>query len=97
MQRRRAGHARFAGLAGNIDAHAELSHSLPASTTARDAAELDRLQADPARGLDLVMAPDVIQRMNAFVGADCDVGGRRDRCHAGKVVADHRLLEKVEA
>ena len=73
-----------------------LSHSLPASVTRADAAELDRLQADAARGLALVMAPDVVERMNAFVGADRDVGCRRHRRHAGEVVGRHRLLEEIE-
>ena len=56
MQRRRAGDARFAGLAGNIHAHAEAVAQLAGLGHRADAAELDRLQADAARGLALVMA-----------------------------------------
>src|SRR5664280_2359181 len=98
VQRCRAGDAGFASLAGDIDAHAEAVAQLAGLDHRPDAAELDCLQADAARGLALVMAGDVGERMDTFVGADCDLGrGRGDRRHAGEIIGHNRLLEESEA
>src|SRR5512140_526429 len=40
---------------------------------AAHAPELDGFQARPARGTALVVATDIVERVNAFIGADGDV------------------------
>ena len=87
MQRRGAGHARFAGLAGDIHAHAEAIAEPRRFDHAADAADLDRFQADAARRLVLVMAANVVERMNAFVGANGGIACRGNLRHAGQIVA----------
>src|SRR2546430_107573 len=55
------------------------------------------LAAPAPRGGPLVVAADVLERMEALVGADGDVACRG--CHgghAGEVVRLHRLLEEIE-
>src|SRR5262245_30702262 len=61
MQCGRAGDARFAGLAGNIHPHAEAVAQHPGLGQRAEAAQLDRLQADTACRLALMMTPDVIE------------------------------------
>ena len=88
VQRGGAGDARLAGLAGNVDAHAEPFAQPAGLRHGADAAELDGLQADAARGTVLVMVGDIGERMDAFVGADGDVARRRgDRRHAVEISA----------
>ena len=43
------------------------------------------------------MALDVVERMNAFVGADRNAARRGDARHAGKIVGMDRLLEEAQA
>src|SRR5436305_14681711 len=65
---------------------------------AAHSAELDGFEAHPARGMALVMAADVLERMDALVGADGDLARcGRDRRHPGKIIRRHRLLKKAEA
>ncbi len=68
----RAGDAGFAGLARHVDADAELLAQAARRHHAAHAAELDGLEAHAARGLALVVAADVVERMDALVGADRD-------------------------
>ena len=61
MQRRGAADARLAGLAGEIDRHAEIVTETAGFDHPAHAAELDRFQADAARGLARMMQPDVVE------------------------------------
>ncbi len=98
MQRRGAGHARLAGFARNVHAHAEAVAQPAGRYDAANAAELDRLQADAARRLAVVMPLDVVEAVDAFVGADGDLGGRGlCRRHAVEIVRLDRLFEEIEA
>ncbi len=92
-----AGDAGFARLGGHVHLHPERV-AQPARLHGRaHAAELDGLQAHAARRPVRVIAADVRERMDAFVGADRDVAGRsRDRCHSGDIVGVHGLLEEIE-
>ena len=74
VERRCTGDARFARLARDVHAHAEAVAQLAGLGHGADAAELDGLEADAARGLSVVVTADVVERMNAFVGADRDIG-----------------------
>jgi hypothetical protein len=60
-----------------------------------EAAQLDCFQTDAARRLALVMPPNVVKLMNAFVGADRDVRCRRHFGHAGKIVRRNGLFEEI--
>src|ERR1700686_4951023 len=69
VHRRRRGDARFAGLAGNVDLQAEPVAQPACFEQGAQAAELDCLQAGATSGLPLVMAFDVVARMDALIGA----------------------------
>ena len=98
MQAGGARNARFAGLAGHVHRHPERFAQHAGREHAAHAAELDGLEAHPARRLVVVVAPDVGQAVNAFVRADRQTGiGRRDRRHAGDVVGRDRLLEESQS
>src|SRR5262249_31681247 len=61
-------------------------------------AELDGFEAPPARGMALVVVADVLERVDALIGADGDFARRgRDCRHAGKIIRRHGLLEKIKA
>ena len=54
-------------------------------------------EADAACGLAVVVPADVVERVNAFVGADSDIGCGGDLCHARELIRRDRLLEEIEA
>ena len=45
----------------------------------------------------VVVPADVVERVNAFVGADGDIGCGGDLCHARELIRRDRLLEEIEA
>src|SRR6185437_9763428 len=96
MQGCRAGDTRFAGLARNIHAHAETIAKLACFDDGANAAQLDRLEANATGGLAFMMPPDVIERMNTFIGTDRNFGRGGDISHAVEVVPRYRLFEEIE-
>ena len=83
MQRRGRCHARLAGLARNVDLHAE-AVAKPASFEQRpQPAKLDSFQTHAGRRLAFVMTLDVVERMDAFIGADRDGACGSNPRHAG--------------
>src|SRR5581483_9923469 len=96
VQARGAGDARVAGLARNVHVHAQTVAEDPCLGHRADPAELDRLQADPASRLAFVVTPDVVERVNTFIGANGYVGCCRYLGHAVKIVSSDGLLEKIE-
>jgi hypothetical protein len=58
----RVGNARFAGFARNVYVHAEFRAQSSSLDKRGDPTQLDRLQADAARRLALMMPPDVLER-----------------------------------
>ena len=97
MHRGRAGDTRFAGLGRDIDVEPERVAQAAGLGRAAHSAELDGFQARPARGSAIVVAADIVERVNAFIGADGDVARRgRHRRHAGDVVRLDRLLEETK-
>src|SRR5262245_722551 len=97
MQCSCTGNARFAGFARNVYAHTEFRAQSSSLDKRGDPTQLDRLEADATCRLALVMPPDVVERMNALVGADRSVRRCRHFGHAGKIVRCNGLLEKVES
>ena len=89
--------AGLAGLARNIDRHAKLSAQPACGKQAGQAAKLDRFEAYSARGLALMVAADVIERVNALVGANRHRARCGDAAHAVKIMRTDGLLEKIEA
>src|SRR5262245_55706788 len=93
-----AGDAGFAGLGRDIDVEPASVAQPPRLGRTAHAAELDRFEAYPAGGMALVVAANVLERMDALVGADGNVARRgRNGRHAGEVVRLHGLLEEIES
>ena len=88
---------RFAGLAGNVDVHAEAVAQPARLQHGAKPPELDRLEARAARGVSRMMALDVVGRVNALVRAHRDLRRRGDARHTVEIVRLDRLLEKIEA
>jgi len=84
-------------LAEDIDIEPQRLAQAACRHHAAHAAELDGLQAHPARGVALVVAANVVERMDALVGPDRDPARRgRHVSHARDVVRMHGLLEEIE-
>ena len=96
MQGGGRGDARFAGLAGNVDLHAEPVAQPACLQHGAQAAELDRLQADALRGFAGMMALDIVARMDALIGADGTRLAAATRAMPASRGRD-RLLEETEA
>ena len=97
MQGRRRGDAQLAGLAGDVQIHAEPVAQPACFEYRTHAAELDRFEAHAKRCLGRMMALNIVLRMNALVGADRHAARRGDARHAGEIVGVDRLLEETEA
>src|SRR5579872_4269476 len=97
MQCRGRSDAGFAGLAGNIDLHAQ-AVAQPACFEQRvQATELDGLETYARSRAAGVVALNVFERMDALVGADRHFGCDGNARHAVEIFRAHRLLEEIEA